>query len=127
MFDEELSSFITKFHHLRRAGFTAHLDVDTFAGKAWVGLRVMFGPVQQHPNGFNVKRRSPSYWRRQERRKAARAAEQPILGSGVSAEEASDASKANEKSSDTEEVAEDEIVAFSDMKDPTLSQICDFK
>merc|ERR1712126_294067 len=80
MFDEELSSFLTKFHQLRRAGVTTHLDVDTCAGRAWVGLRVMLGPVQHphnHPQNVpNVKRRSPSYYRRQERRKAARAAEQ---------------------------------------------------
>ena len=80
MFDEELSSFISKFHQLRRADLTAHLDVDTFAGKAWVGLRVMLGPIHppHHQSVPTLRRRSPSYYRRQERRKAARAAcEQP--------------------------------------------------
>ena len=127
MFDEELSSFLNKFHHLRRAGFTAHLDVDTFAGKAWVGLRVMLGPVQQHQDSFNVKRRSPSYWRRQERRKAARAAEKPILESGFAADEANDSSNGNEDDSATEEVAEVQIIASSEKEDSTLCQLCDFK
>ena len=88
MFDEQLNSFLTKFSQLRRAGFTAHLDLDTCAGKSWVGLRVMLGPDQNH-NSPNVKRRSPSYFRRQERRKAARAAaEQSILSGDVTAAEA---------------------------------------
>ena len=87
MFDKELSSFLTKFHTLRRAGFTAHLDIDTHAGKSWVGLRVMLGPDQPQ-NVPNVKSKSPSYFTRQERRKAARTAEQPIL-SGDVAEKAS--------------------------------------
>ena len=83
--------------------------------------------VQQQQSGFHVKRRSPSYWRRQERRKAARAAEQPILGSGVTADEASDESNLNEDNSTTEEVAEPDIVTSSEMQDPTLCQICEFK
>ena len=68
----ELDNFINKFHQLRQAGFTAHLDVDTHAGQSWLGLRVMLGtgpfdsPKQRH--------RGPSYTRRQERRKAARLA-----------------------------------------------------
>ena len=53
---------------MRRAGYQAHLYLDTCNGKAWVGLRVMLGPVQQ-----DVRRRSPSYFRRQERRRAANA------------------------------------------------------
>ena len=94
MFDEQLNSFLTKFSQLRRAGFTAHLDLDTCAGKAWVGLRVMLGQ-EEHQNVSSFKRRSPSYFRRQERRKAARAAaaEQPILVGGESAEEATSSNK----------------------------------
>ena len=69
MFDEELNRFLIKFDQLRRAGLKAHLDLDTCGGEAWVGLRVMLGPVHQQ----EVRRRSPSYFRRQERRRAARA------------------------------------------------------
>ena len=71
MFDEELNRFLIKFNELRRAGHKAHLDLDTCDGKAWVGLRVMLGPIHQQ----DVRRRSPSYFRRQERRRAARATE----------------------------------------------------
>ena len=71
MFDSELNSFLWKFHQLRKSGVTAHLDVDTHAGQAWVGLRVMLGPIQHPPA---PKHRSPSYFRRQEKRKAAAAA-----------------------------------------------------
>ena len=71
MLDAELKSFIQKFKQLRGAGLTAHLDLDTHAGQAWVGLRVMLNPVKltkEKPQKY----RSPSYFRRQERRKAAR-------------------------------------------------------
>ena len=47
MFDEELNRFLIKFDQLRRAGLKAHLDLDTCDGEAWVGLRVMLGPVHQ--------------------------------------------------------------------------------
>ena len=125
MFNEELSSFLSQFQELRRAGLTAHLDVDTCAGKAWVGLRVMLGPVQHphhHPqNVQNVKRRSPSYYRRQERRKAARAAEVP---SSVVV----DAEQAKE----TVEVPENKVQESDDKKAGKASdldydcELCDF-
>ena len=59
MFDEELSSFVSKFHQWRRAGLTAHLDVDTCAGKAWVGLRVMLDPVQ-HSHSWDQPHNVPN-------------------------------------------------------------------
>ena len=73
---KELQSFIFKFHQLWEAGLTAHLDLDTHAGQAWVGLRVQLGqahggPVHQRQPSSH---RSPAYHRRQERRKAAKAA-----------------------------------------------------
>ena len=73
---KELDNFIFKFLQLRRSGFTAHLDIDTHAGQAWVGLRVLLNPLQQqnHHQSPVSRNRSPSYFRRQERRKAARAA-----------------------------------------------------
>ena len=43
----EFDTFFSKFHQLRRRGFTAHLDLDTHAGKAWVGLRVKVSNVQR--------------------------------------------------------------------------------
>ena len=41
----EVDSFVRKFHQLWKAGLTAHLDLDTHAGGAWVGLRVQLGHV----------------------------------------------------------------------------------
>ena len=75
MFVTELDTFIQKFHQLWQAGVTAHLDLDTHAGQAWVGLKVMLGsgPVykdQRRPP--TAKNRSPSYFRRQARRKETR-------------------------------------------------------
>ena len=37
----EIDFFLSKFHQFFRAGYTAHLDVDANAEKAWVGLRVL--------------------------------------------------------------------------------------
>jgi hypothetical protein len=39
----ELDTFVKKFYQLLNAGHTAHLDDDTRAGLAWVGLRVQLG------------------------------------------------------------------------------------
>ena len=72
MFANELDSFIRKFHQLWRAGQTAHLDIDTHAGQAWVGLRVQLGHVPGPPYQHvppPSRRRSPAYQRRQERRR----------------------------------------------------------
>ena len=41
----ELDTFVKKFHQLWHDGITAHLDLDTHAGDAWVGLRVRLGQV----------------------------------------------------------------------------------
>ena len=69
-----------KFNQLWRAGYTAHLDLDTYAGKAWVGLRVQLGDAQgpvhhhghhQHQFAPASSHRSPSYWHRQEKRRQA--------------------------------------------------------
>ena len=89
----ELHSFITKFHQLCKAGATAHLDLDTHAGQAWVSLRVQLGqpgqphqypsqsPTHRQPRQYPPQspiHRSPSYYRRQERRKAAKAADATV-------------------------------------------------
>ena len=73
----ELHSFVQKFTQLWKAGVTAHLDIDTHAGHAWVGLRAQLGQVptgppyyhqygyhqRDHPSGQRY--RGPSYQRRQ--------------------------------------------------------------
>ena len=84
MLHSELDSFILKFKSLWYSGIDAHLDVDTHAGQAWVGLRVGLGhghppAVQPH---VQRKKESPS---RQLRR--ARRAEARLLAAAVSTTE----------------------------------------
>ena len=42
----EVDSFVQKFKNLWESGFSAHLDLDTHSGQAWVGLRVQ---LEHHP------------------------------------------------------------------------------
>ena len=78
----EVETFVKKFHQLWNDGVTAHLDLDTHGGEAWVGLRVHLGgqvpgPLHRpvHPFQQEVPRKeSPSRQRRRARRAAARQA-----------------------------------------------------
>ena len=80
MNSSELETFIVKFRHLWKAGLDAHLDIESHAGQAWVGLRVRLGPepgpAQQHPpfppHVDKKTRDGPSRQRRRARRAAAR-------------------------------------------------------
>ena len=73
MLSSELDSFVLKFKSLWYSGIDAHLDVDTHAGQAWVGLRVGLGhpPGLPHPHLLR-KKDSPSRQRRRARRDEAR-------------------------------------------------------
>ena len=153
MHDNELQSFVFKFNQLWKAGVSAHLDLDTHAGQAWVGLRMQLGhhpdPVHHHqPHHFKPQRshRGPAYIRRQNRRKAARAAgvvpevvvseaEQALENKNKNAEEAckkneteevnneeKNAEEATAKKSDTEE----ESTPIDEETDYSCA-ICDFK
>ena len=66
----EIENFLKKFHQLWSNGLTAHLDLDTHAGQAWVGLRVKLGS----PSNVNYSH-TTSRQRRRERRAAARVAD----------------------------------------------------
>ena len=78
----EVETFVKKFHQLWNDGVTAHLDLDTRGGEAWVGLRVHLGghvpgPLHRpvHPFQQQVPRKeSPARQRRHARRAAARQA-----------------------------------------------------
>lgn len=76
MFPTEVDSFVRKFHQLWSQGITAHLDLDTHAGEAWVGLRVHLGHVPGPPHGpvfpSPYKHVPPSRQRRRARREAER-------------------------------------------------------
>ena len=112
MSSSEIQSFINKFHQLRRAGLTAHLDLDTHAGKAWMGLRIVISPDQKLQ-----KFRNPSYFRRQERRKAAaKAAEASEKPSDVNAEEAL-AKEVDEPESSAEEALATDNVSESNAEE----------
>ena len=75
----ELESFFIKFKHLLHSGYNATLSLESVKGEAFVCLKAGLGPVNlpqttgncclstQHPT--YVRHRSPSYKRRQERRR----------------------------------------------------------
>ena len=73
----ELDTFVRKFHQLWNDGLTAHLDLDTHGGYAWVGLRVQLGQVsgpphqQLFPQQVHRNVESPARQRRRARRAAA--------------------------------------------------------
>ena len=77
MFVTELDTFVRKFHQLWNDGLTAHLDLDTHAGYAWVGLRVRLGQVpgpphqQLFPQQVHRKVERPARQRRRDGRAAA--------------------------------------------------------
>ena len=78
MATREIFSFVQKFQELRCAGYSAHLDIDAHAGKAWVGLRLQLDHVPWHPHqhAYHKKPFSASRNRRRERRAAAQAAKE---------------------------------------------------
>ena len=78
MAPSELDNFVLKFRQLWSDGYTAHLDIDTHAGKAWVGLR-----VQLESPKASQSHRSNARQRRRARRAAARAAENPTSSGNV--------------------------------------------
>ena len=81
MFITELDTFVKKFHQLWNDGISAHLDLDTHAGDAWVGLRVRLGqvsgPIHGQARSFHIevpRKKSPSRQRCRARRAAAKQA-----------------------------------------------------
>ena len=117
MFVSELETFVKKFHQLWSAGHSAHLDIDSHAGRAWVGLRVQLGhdPGPLHPPYPQpVYRRpdSPSRQRRRDRHAAARKAEEASkeenAGETDPTEEAS--REENAKKTDTIDIAEEAVI-----------------
>lgn len=77
----ELDTFIDKFKQLWFCGLDAHLDVNTQAGHAWVGLHLRLGAAPPGPPHFHLHQEQerprhvgPAQLRRRERRKAGRQA-----------------------------------------------------
>ena len=72
-----LDSFVLKFKQNWKSGYSAHLDIDTCAGQAWVGLCVHLGHVHGDHGVQEVPKRksdSPSRQRLCARRVAKREA-----------------------------------------------------
>ena len=84
----KLHPFIHIFNELWKAGETAHINLNTHAGKAWINIRTPLGNytnspkyptypprtnTNHKPQPHSNTTRSPSYSHRQQRRKLARA------------------------------------------------------
>jgi hypothetical protein len=135
MFVTELETFVQKFHQLWSTGKSAHIDLDTHAGRAWVGLRVQLGHVPgplhhqlRHPPYPKVhkKKDSPSRQRRRARRAAAQK---------VNAEEVVDKETDEEKvpSENAEQANESELIPASvkdvviEAADNVVDEVCSDK
>ena len=122
MFVTELDSFVHKFHQLWNAGYNAHLDLDTHAGHAWVGLRVQLGQVpgplhHQVPPFSNIQKKTESSSR--QRRHARRAAERK-----AAALEPSEAAKASSpKENIDEQQRSDDIKTIDKTEEETSKEI----
>ena len=157
MFVTQFESFVGKFQQLWQAGETAHLNLETHAGQAWVGLRVQVrdfpGPAQQdhywHHYFAKPSQRSPAYHRRQEKRRAARTTatvekhqkiessteqvndEIPLDSSEIIAEKATDQNveKVAVKASPNSEIIDKKDETTSDeVTQPEFTcDLCDFK
>ena len=123
MFRSELDSFICKFLQLREAGMIAHLDVDTHAGQAWVGLRVMLGSVQnqqQSQQRSSSRNRSPSYFRRQERRRAEKQASEIVAEEAKSSEKKVEAGEASTSEGNADKAYDCELCDFQSNRENGL-------
>ena len=121
----ELDTFVKKFHQLWNDGITAHLDLDTHAGDAWVGLRVRLGQVpgplhqQVHPFQQDVPRKvSPSRQRRRARRAAARQAK---VSTDIEAEEAN---VVDHQNAEEQTVADNAVVAVEHTAEEPIVKEC---
>ena len=77
MEDEEIKRFIRKFKSLRTAGYNASLNMECKLGEVFITLNCKVGrtvlPSPSTPSyAAVIKSRSPSYFRRQARRRASR-------------------------------------------------------
>jgi hypothetical protein len=105
----ELDTFVKKFKDLWKSGIGAHLDVDTYAGEAWVGLRVRLGHApgpphhQVHQQSREKSRNGPSRQRRRERRAQERNQIEAEETSRAEAENANTVNETDSVGAETEE------------------------
>ena len=98
MASREIDSFVFKFKNLQYAGLKASLTLETENGESFVTLKANLGYLHPPPNKYHCYNagppvnRPPSYFRRQERLKAARV----VAGEeSIQAEQAQDNIQAN--------------------------------
>ena len=74
MEDEEIKRFIRKFKSLRTAGYNASLNMECKLGEVEVFITLNFkvGRTVLPSYAAVIKSKSPSYFQRQERRRASR-------------------------------------------------------
>ena len=112
--DADIDLLVNNFKQLWKSGRSAHLDIDSHAGQAWIGLRVRLGHVHvQHDHQHEVRTRNgPSRQRRRIRRAAARqeTAEEAAAGASV-AEKATTEACNTEGNYVTAEATDDNSVA----------------
>jgi hypothetical protein len=74
--DAEIDILVKNFKQLWQSGHSVHLDLDSHAGQAWIGLRVRLGhvavPQHQHQVHSKGSRNSHSRQSRRVRRAAER-------------------------------------------------------
>ena len=119
MFITELDTFVKKFHQLRHDGFTAHLDLDTQAGNAWVGLQVQLGQApghthwQVHPYPQQVHATKESHSRRRSAAKIANINHSKAVEASTGENEEDNTEVVAEKVTEGSEVAENAIEKVS--------------
>ena len=126
MFVPELDSFLHKFHQMWSAGHSAHLNLETHAGNAWVGLRVQLGHAhghhhhQHHPQfpQSNKNQESPSRQRRRARRTAARQADAESPSGNETVEETA----VHEEVDKTNRIREESIVEETESDSKEVSE-----
>ena len=141
----ELDSFICKFKQIWKSGHSAHLNLETEDGQAWVGLRVRLGQAPgplnqgpQHHQAGNRTRDGPSRQRHRARREAEREAARASATEKVidaATEEVQNAELQDLNASDTfeaEEVdsikdVEENIMKSEKAKEDFNCEICDFR
>ena len=99
MFMSELDTFVMKFKHLYFEGYEAHQNLESHAGKVWVGMHVQLGDArgpphphhQQHERQHLPRRQhaanGPSRQRRRAKREAARQQSNDVANDEVSVED----------------------------------------
>ena len=104
--DSEIDNLVKNFKRLWQAGHSAHLDIESHGGQAWMGLRVRLGHAavpHQHQVHSKGSRNSPSRQRRRIRRAAEREkAAAEVEGNEAQHEDEADAEEAIENNLEKE-------------------------